>query len=504
MGRERLDALLETLGTFKQGQVVGFGSPLREPRFELRDAPLEPRQGQSQVIWNARGSRCRLASLPRAATHRGLPKEERRSNSLTDERDEGGHQHHRRHLGPMLCPPSHGDHHDLLLLELPHPPRATPPATREFAHTIGFVSDGEPFSRPPDHNDRRLRAGRHPLAAELAVSLRDHGALEGGRILLAVSGGPDSLALLWLAAAIADRVGSGGEPWEPIVAHVDHGLREESAEEARYVEAQARAAGLPVESIKVDCRGSGNVSDRARRARYEALEGAARRRGCHAIVTAHHAEDRLESILIGLGRGRGLEALRAMPATRSLGDGLVLVRPLLGVSKEALEACCRSLDLSPIRDPSNADPRRLRARLREVVMPELEAILPGASMHAGAIVNEAELASIAIDRWLDETFGPASLATWSRTSLAGLATPLRIAGLHRAMRELDPTSTRAVPRRSVEAVAQAIGDREERPRRWLLGASLEAEITRQTVLVRRREPLPQGEADSHGPRHAAT
>ena len=137
-------------------------------------------------------------------------------------------------------------------------------------------------------------------------------------------------------------------------------------------------------------------------------------------------------------------------------------------------------------------------------MPELEAILPGASMHAGTIVDEAELASTAIDRWLDETFGPASLATWSRTSLAGLATPLRIAGLHRAMRELDPTSTRAVPRRSVEAVAQAIGDREERPRRWLLGTSLEAEITRQTVLVRRREPLPQGEADPHGPRHAAT
>lgn len=196
--------------------------------------------------------------------------------------------------------------------------------------------------------------------------------------------------------------------------------------------------------------------------------------------------------------------MRAMPATRSLGDGLVLVRPLLGVSKEALEACCRSLDLTPIRDPSNADPRRLRARLREVVMPELEAILPGASVHAGTIVEEAELASIAIDRWLDEAFGPAGVATWSRSALAGLATPLRIAGLHRAMRELDPASTREVPRRSVEAVAQAIGDREERPRRWMLGASLEAEITRQTVLVRRREPPPQGEADSQGPRHAAT
>ena len=348
-----------------------------------------------------------------------------------------------------------------------------------------------------------MRAGRHPLATELGVSLREHTRFSGGRILLAVSGGPDSLALLWLAAALADR-GMPGETWQPIVAHIDHGLRAESAEEARFVVAQARAAGLPVETIKVDCQGPGNVSDRARRARYDALERVARERSCHAIVTAHHAEDRLESILIGLGRGRGLDALRSMPARRPLGDGLMLVRPLLRVSKAALVECCRSLGLIPVDDPSNSDPRRLRARLREVVMPELEAILPGASVHAGSIVEEAELAAIAIDRWLDETFGPASVVRWSRSVLAELPIQLRIAGLHRAMRELDAASTREIPRRSVEAVALAIGDREERPRRWPLGAWLEAEIARGDVTVRRRETPGQGDDDSQGPRHAAT
>lgn len=365
------------------------------------------------------------------------------------------------------------------------------------------MSDRDLPTRETTEEARRLSAGRHALAAELAAALRDRCGLAGGRVLLAVSGGPDSLALLWLAAAISDR-GASGRPWEPIVAHVDHGLRAESAAETRFVEAEARAAGLPFESVAVDCSGPGNVSDRARRARYDALERLARSRGCSAIVTAHHAEDRLESILIALGRGRGLEALLAMPATRSMGDGLMLVRPLLRVSKAALVECCGRIGVNPLRDPSNADPRRLRARLRQVVMPELESILPGASAHAGAIVEEAELASRAIDRWLDETLGPAEVRQWPRNTLADLPRALRTAGIHRALRGLDPALARDVPRRSVEAVADAIGDDEARPRRWLLGTMIEAEVTQREVLVRLRDGSHQGLDDSQRPRHAAT
>jgi tRNA(Ile)-lysidine synthase len=356
-------------------------------------------------------------------------------------------------------------------------------------------------------DERRLLAGRHPLAAELAVSLRERCQIVGGRILVAVSGGPDSLALLWLASALADRADPRSR-WEPIVAHVDHGLRAGSAIEERFVESQALAAGLSYESATVDCRGPGNVSDRARRARYEALERIARARGCVAIVTAHHAEDRLESILIGLGRGRGLEAFLAMPATRPIGDGRILARPLLGVSNAALLECCRRLELAPIRDPSNADPRRLRARLRQVVMPELEAILPGASVQAGAIVEESSLAAAAIERWLAESFGSASTSQWSRETLATLPRSLRIAGLSRAVREAlrerDPAAIREVHRRSLEAIADAIGDQERRPRCWPLGALLEAEVDHHHVVLRRRARTGQGDGDSQGPRHAAT
>lgn len=321
--------------------------------------------------------------------------------------------------------------------------------------------------------------------------------------MLAVSGGADSLALLWLGAALATR-SAGGSRWRPLVAHIDHGLRDGSEADARIVAREARAAGLRCEVMRVDCRGDGNVSDRARRARYEALERIARDQGCSAIATAHHAEDRLESILIGLGRGRGLESLRAMPARRPLGEGLVLARPLLGVPKAALSAFVAHLGLEPAVDPSNADPRRLRARLRQVVVPELDAILPGAATHAGSLADEATLAFDAIERWLAETFGPPAITSWPREALAELPAALRVAGLHRSLLAVDPAAARDLPRRSVEAVAAAIGDEERRPRRWAIGSSLEAEVTASLVLVRRRNAGDQDPEDFQGPRHAAT
>ncbi len=365
------------------------------------------------------------------------------------------------------------------------------------------MSDGSPSESDRTNSARLLLAGRHALAAELARSLRELGGVSIGDVVLAVSGGADSLALLWLGAAIAER--SGGDVLgRPVVAHVDHGLRADSSADASLVERQSRAAGLPCEVVRVDCRGPGNVSDRARRARYDALERIARERGCSAIVTAHHAEDRLESILIALGRGRGLESLRSMPARRPLGEGLVLVRPLLRVSKASLSRFATHLGLEPAVDPSNADPRRLRARLRALVVPELESILPGAASHAGTLAEESALATDAIERWLAETFGPPDLSTWSRESLAGLPALLRVAGLHRSLRALDPAAARDVPRRVVEAISDAIGDDEPRPRRWAIGTSLEAEITSAVVRVRRRGDGDQDPADRHGPRHAAT
>ena len=141
-------------------------------------------------------------------------------------------------------------------------------------------------------------------------------------------------------------------------------------------------------------------------------------------------------------------------------------------------------------------------------MPELEAILPGASVQAGAIVEESSLAAAAIERWLAESFGSASTSQWSRETLATLPRSLRIAGLSRAVREAlrerDPAAIREVHRRSLEAIADAIGDQERRPRCWPLGALLEAEVDHRHVVLRRRARTGQGDGDSQGPRHAAT
>jgi tRNA(Ile)-lysidine synthase TilS/MesJ len=162
------------------------------------------------------------------------------------------------------------------------------------------------------------------------------------------------------------------------------------------------------------------------------------------------------------------------------------------------------LGLEPAIDPSNADSRRLRARLRQVVVPELEAILPGAAARAGSLAEEAALASEAIERWLDEALGPRASTSWPRDRFASLPKALRVAGLLRSLRELDPHASRDLPRRTVEAVAAAIDDREVHPRRWAIGSSLEAAVDARSVTLRRRGEEGQEPLDRHGPRHAAT
>lgn len=174
--------------------------------------------------------------------------------------------------------------------------------------------------------------------------------------MLAVSGGSDSAALLRLAhAALPERVA--------LVATVDHGLRPESAAEAQTVARWCADLGFPHETLL--WRGEkpqGDLSAQARAARYALLRAAAWARGA-ALVAAHTAEDQAETFLMNLSRGSGLEGLAGM-RPRSARGGVVLLRPLLGVERGALQAwlCARSAPW--IEDPSNADLRRLRPRLR--------------------------------------------------------------------------------------------------------------------------------------------
>ena len=180
-------------------------------------------------------------------------------------------------------------------------------------------------------------------------------------VLLAVSGGPDSTALLAMAAAWARR---GADRPRLAAATVDHGLRAESAAEAAAVGALCGRLGVPHHILVWrGAKPKSRVQERARAARYALLTQCARDNGAEAIVTAHHLDDQAETALFRLLRGSGVGGLRAMAASADL-DGLALKRPLLGVAKRDLVAYCEAHGLAYARDPSNHDPRYARTRLR--------------------------------------------------------------------------------------------------------------------------------------------
>jgi len=181
------------------------------------------------------------------------------------------------------------------------------------------------------------------------------------RVLLAVSGGPDSTALMLLATRW--RALSPAGP-RLLVATVDHGLRPESRAEAEAVGEVARRLRLPHAVLELPARlPRTRLQEAARHARYERLAAHARQIGATAIATAHTADDQAETVLFRLMRGSGLSGLSGIPAVRAL-DGLLLIRPLLSLRKAELVEVCAQAGVDFARDPSNRDPRFARARLR--------------------------------------------------------------------------------------------------------------------------------------------
>lgn len=191
--------------------------------------------------------------------------------------------------------------------------------------------------------------------------------LDAPALVLAVSGGSDSTALLVLAAGWRKRARRGPKL---IAVTVDHGLRPESKREANSVKALAKRLDIAHRTIR--WRGdkpTTGVQAKARAARYRLLTEAARRAGAGHILTAHTLDDQGETVLIRMARGSGLTGLAAMSRVTPL-NGRLLVRPLLAISKARLVATLRSAGIPFVEDPSNADPRFTRARLR-TLMPEL-------------------------------------------------------------------------------------------------------------------------------------
>jgi tRNA(Ile)-lysidine synthase len=173
---------------------------------------------------------------------------------------------------------------------------------------------------------------------------------------LAVSGGPDSLALLLIASAE-----------EPVrAATVDHGLRPEARAEAEHVAAICATRGIPHDILALDLPPGANQAE-ARAARYDALERWCAAHGLTRLATAHHIDDQAETLLMRLARGAGLSGLASIRARRPLREGITLERPLLDRRKAELETIVAEAGLTPVRDTSNSDPRYDRTAFRALL-----------------------------------------------------------------------------------------------------------------------------------------
>lgn len=214
--------------------------------------------------------------------------------------------------------------------------------------------------------------GKNPLqlsdVAPLLQPYLDASQARSAGVVLAVSGGPDSVVLMRFAA----RMCAEGATATATVATVDHGLRPESCQEASAVAAWAAACGLPHRILRWGGpKPQTRLQERSREARYSLLAAFAREVGASYLLSAHTLDDQAETILMRLARGSGPAGLAGMRAEIGW-EGITLARPFLALRKARLVATCRAEGWSYIEDASNTDPRFARARFRRL-LPLLEA-----------------------------------------------------------------------------------------------------------------------------------
>ncbi len=214
--------------------------------------------------------------------------------------------------------------------------------------------------------------------------------LEGARLVAAYSAGLDSTALLHILHLLAPRLGL-----TVVAAHAHHGLRPESDAEADHAKAVCASLAIPLETARLDVpskleAGGAGLEECARNMRYDFLESVRERHGCDWVVTAHHADDLAEDIVMRLVRGTGWPGLGGM---RGADPARRLLRPLLDWDKDALRALVESVGAPWCEDPSNLSADRTRNRIRHEIMPLLRRenpSLPGSLRQLWALARADE------------------------------------------------------------------------------------------------------------------
>ena len=254
--------------------------------------------------------------------------------------------------------------------------------------------------QPPRWSPLHLRLHRHLLRQPALLP-------QGAPLLVAVSGGQDSMAL---AALLQDL--KRLHHWDLQLWHGDHGWRPEASQQARELSRWAEHQGLRLhhdawqEGLACQADAAKRTEAAAREWRYGCLEQRARQLGCAHVVTGHTASDRAETLLLHLARGSHRRGLASLPASRELAPGMALVRPLLVFSRGDTAQICAEFQLPIWLDSSNGDRRFSRNRIRAEVLPVLEELHPGADRRLSALAGrlaeeeqqQAELTALALEQ----------------------------------------------------------------------------------------------------------
>ncbi|MES2302442.1 MAG: tRNA lysidine(34) synthetase TilS [Pseudomonadota bacterium] len=255
-----------------------------------------------------------------------------------------------------------------------------------------------------------------------------------GPVGLAVSGGPDSVALLLLMHEVAPR--------NFAVATVDHGLRRESAREAAMVARLCAERGISHQTLTISLARGSAVQARARTARYAAMGDWARANALPAIVTAHHADDQAETMAMRLNRAAGLRGLAGMRPIAPVPEcpDLTLLRPLLSWRRSDLAEVVQQTGIAPADDPSNRDHTYERVRLRDA-MTSTDAFNPSGFAASAAYLAEADTAlEWMVERLWQDVIVTSEGFTWNAPT--GLPRALSLRMLERLLTEFGSAAPR--------------------------------------------------------------
>lgn len=309
-------------------------------------------------------------------------------------------------------------------------------------------------------------------------------------VVLAVSGGPDSVALMWLAARWRRALKRGPRL---IAVTVDHGLRKEAAGEARDVKRLAHMLGIEHRTLRwQETKPKTGVQAAAREARYRLLAKAARTSGAMHVATAHTQDDQAETLLMRLLRGSGITGLAAMAAETER-DGVRLLRPLLEISKAELVATLEAAGIAFADDPSNRNPAFTRPRLR-ALMPALEeegadartlARLAARLARANAAV---EVLADGAERYLTLTDRDAALGGHDARAFAVLPEEIRLRLLKRWIDRYGHEGPAELGKIEalLAALDRAVGEGQTRLKQTLAGAVIN--ISKGRILVQPAPP----------------